>query len=92
MSAPSREDLEPTPAQLAMLATYVRVGSWRAAAEAHGVCLSTAKNHSRDLYARLGVRSAMQAAVALGWICAPDPSTRGRVATADTEAHANHRA
>jgi hypothetical protein len=93
MSVPSREDLAPTPAQLAMLATYVRVGSWRAAAEAHGVCLSTAKNHSRDLYARLGVRSAMQAAVALGWVRTPDdPSTRGRVVTTDIEAHANHRA
>ena len=80
MSGPSRPDLPPTPAQLAVLAAYVRVGSWRAAAETQGVRLSTAKNEARDLYARLGVRSAMQAAVALGWVSVPgSASTDGRV-------------
>jgi hypothetical protein len=36
-----------------------------------GIALQTVKNHLCDLYERLGVNSAMEAAVRLGWVTIP---------------------
>jgi DNA-binding CsgD family transcriptional regulator len=60
-----------TEAQLVTLAAYVQSGSAKETATELGIALSTVKNHLSDLYARLGVGGAMEAAITLGWVTVP---------------------
>lgn len=61
----------PTRRQLEQLAAYAAAGSGNAAAQATGVALSTLKNELSTLYRTLGVRNALQASCALGWLRIP---------------------
>ena len=63
--------LTPTPAQLSVFAIYVRTFSQKRTAYESGLAYQTVKNHMEDLYRRLGVSSAMEAAAVLGWLRAP---------------------
>jgi DNA-binding CsgD family transcriptional regulator len=60
-----------TEAQLVTLAAYVQSGSAKETATELGIALSTVKNHLSNLYARLGVGGAMEAATVLGWVMVP---------------------
>ena len=58
--------------QLALLRSYLELASLKEAACAQGVAFQTAKNHLTALYRSLGVHSAIEASVALGWTRLPD--------------------
>jgi len=60
-----------TEAQLVTLAAYVQSGSAKETATELGIALSTVKNHLSNLYGRLGVSGAMEAAAVLGWVTIP---------------------
>lgn len=61
----------PTPAQAEVFRAYVETGSQKEAARRCGIALSTAKNHLSQMYDRLGVGGAMEAATVLGWVSLP---------------------
>ena len=63
--------LSPTEHQLAILAAYVDAGTLAQTAHALGLAESTIKNSLGELYSRLEVGSAMEAAVRLGWVKLP---------------------
>lgn len=69
---------DPTPSQLRVMAAYVRTGDRRAAADELGLTLPTVRESLRQLYARLDVTSALQAAGKLGWVHVPDMQERHR--------------
>ena len=70
--------LGPTPGQLVAFRAYVETGSQKAAAHQCGIRVQTVKNHMLNLYRRLGVGGAMEAAMALGWITLPGDAQAGR--------------
>ena len=65
----------PTQRQLDFLRTYLVSSSLKEAAYQEGVTLAAAKNRLNALYQRLGVHSAIEASIALGWTVLP-PETR----------------
>jgi hypothetical protein len=56
---------------LRVFAAYVREGSLKAAASKLGIANSTVKNQMSELYGRLDVCCAMDAAQKLGWVRIP---------------------
>lgn len=62
---------QPTRAQLRALEAFIITGSQKDAATYIGCAYQTIKNHLGDLYARLDVNGAMEAAAHLGWINIP---------------------
>lgn len=64
-------DLPPTPHELDILASCIRLGDERQAADHLGLALSTVRNALSGLYSRLDVRGQMAAAFALGWVHIP---------------------
>lgn len=83
MSGRSYPELPPSPAQIATLVAYVRTFSQKRAAKERGVAIQTVKNHLEELYRRLGVSSALEAVVVLGWLSVPEdgPMACGWIAT-----------
>lgn len=63
---------KPTEHEVVVLAMYVQRGSVKEAATHLDLAESTVKNTLRNLYLKLDVGSAMEAAVALGWVTLPD--------------------
>jgi DNA-binding CsgD family transcriptional regulator len=63
--------ITPTPAQLQVMAAYVRTGSQKATAHECGIALQTVKCHMSNLYARLDASGAMEALTKLGWVALP---------------------
>jgi hypothetical protein len=68
----SPEAIAPTSHQLEVLATYVEADCVRQAADQLGVAQSTVKNLLTDLNRRLGVGTAVEACVAIGWLVIPE--------------------
>ncbi len=66
----------PTARQLDCIRAYCATGSQIAAAHSLGITTQTLKNHMLDLYQRLGVGGAMEAAMALGYVTLPDDDGR----------------
>lgn len=62
---------QPTRAQLRALEAFIITGSQKDAATYIGCAYQTIKNHLGDLYARLDVNGAMEAATHLGWVNTP---------------------
>jgi len=62
---------DPTPAQLVAFRAYVQAGSLKEAAHVLGVSVGSVKRHLTEMYARIGVSGAMEAAAALGWVTLP---------------------
>ena len=62
---------DPTPAQLLAFRAYVQAGSRKEAAHVLGVSVASVKRHLSEMYARLDVSGAMEAAAALGWVTLP---------------------
>jgi len=62
----------PTDREVEVLAAYMAAGRVKDAASALGISEQTAKNHLAELYTRLDVAGAIEAALALGWIRIPD--------------------
>ena len=62
---------DPTPAQLVAFRAYVQAGSLKEAAHVLGVSVASVKRHLSEMYARLDVSGAMEAAAALGWVTLP---------------------
>ena len=62
---------DPTPAQLVAFRAYVQAGSLKEAAHVLGVSVASVKRHLTEMYARIGVGGAMEAATALGWVTLP---------------------
>jgi hypothetical protein len=67
-----RPDLAPTSGMLRVFTAYVRAGSQKAAAQECGVAVQTVKSQLGELYTRLDVGSAMEAAAKLGWLHVPE--------------------
>lgn len=63
---------EPTDRQLAALRAYLAAGSVKDAARNLGIAPQTMKNHLASVYADLGVGSALEAALTLGWLRLPN--------------------
>ena len=61
----------PTEHQLAILSAYMQTGSLKDAADTLGLAVPTVKNLLSELYSRLDVGGAIEAALALGWITIP---------------------
>jgi hypothetical protein len=53
------------------LAAYLRSSSQKEAAASLGIRLQTLKNGLGELYAAMGVRGHLEAAIALGWVSVP---------------------
>jgi DNA-binding CsgD family transcriptional regulator len=61
-----------SPRQRQALVLYLRLRSRKEAAARMGIALQTFKNHLGAAYAKLGVESAVEAAVAMGWLTLPE--------------------
>ena len=59
-----------------MLRTYLVSASLKQAAWSEGVTLAAAKNRLNALYRHLGVHSAIEASIALGWTILPPETKR----------------
>lgn len=62
----------PTDRQVEVLASYLAHGRVKDAAAELGISPQTVKNHLSNLYDRLEVGGAVEAALALGWIRLPE--------------------
>jgi len=76
ITVPFERAQHPTPAQLLAFRAYVETGSQKIAANRCGISPQTLKNHLHDLYQRLGVSGAMEAANKLGWVSFPDSTPK----------------
>ena len=63
--------MTPTKRQLDVMLAYCKTGSMKGAAFYLGVGLQAVRNELSALYAVLGVHSAIEATVALGWTTLP---------------------
>lgn len=64
-------NLKPSPMQLRVMEAYLRCGSQKQVAQELKISPQTVKNHMTNLYIRLGVKGAIEALHALGWVRAP---------------------
>jgi DNA-binding CsgD family transcriptional regulator len=67
--------MKPTDREVEVLAAYLSHGSTKDAADLLGLRQQTVKNHLVNLYERLDVGGAIEAALALGWLRVPDHYT-----------------
>ena len=62
---------EPTLAQLVAFRAYVQAGSQKEAAHLLDISVRALKWRLSEMYVRLGVNGAMEAATSLGWVTLP---------------------